>query len=557
MEKTDRNSITESVTEHLTQSDTSVQWKDEAQAADKRTQLVREARYFVRKSGSLSGSMQRLSGEDASNYVIEFLDISRNGAKILSPVCAPFGERIRISLKVESESQAIQLAAEVRWLRETADHQWQIGCSLLSALEDELLQQWSAEGILERRRAQRRPADFSVRLICELNPEPLDADVVNISTDGICIRCGASASPESRVRILVPNEQGEEQVAPAEIRWCTEDSGEFLIGCKLVNSENFALLESAAQRAKIASHEDVRSESHVWTHTLSKATLVGVAALVMALPMVAFVSRKAAFLRSDATNGRQPSDMHNACSIDPANSLQLRAVADRAPQPIPAAPASVPSPPASVPVASVPANSKPASVPATPELDASGNDDVAAIEAAPLTSNGASFAELPGDGSKSQIGFSKNAVAPHDLNASSKVTTEVKPALPAAIQEALTAGLSNNSVVEVSPRVDPITDTIHQLGEHFESGLRLLQSGDYNQAQKQLLRATKQRAQSSEVWYALAIAQHAAGREPVARRTLKLAFAKEKENGAMDQRLLPSAPRISLQWMKEQRANQQ
>ena len=483
--------------------------------------IAREARYVVRAGYAVTGILHRLEAED-SPCSVQVVDLSRNGVKVLSPVCVPFGDRIRIALSVEGEEHAIQIAGEVRWLRETPEHQWQIGCSLMSGIEDELLQKWGMAGILERRRSQRRQTDFPIQMVWELNPTPVSGEVVNISHEGVCIRCDSPGAAESRVKIVLPNAHGEDQSTPAEIRWCVEDAGHYLLGCKLVNPEDYLLFENAAEQSRqplapLKSHSRSRSSALVGITMLMATGILG--ACVYTLN-----GAKQANLTSAASPAAQQTELELAQLQQSSQQFEEKTDSHE-PRPREGHEAS-------------PGQEE-------PSLDSSS------------TANETGKAKHSADAS------------PHDMI----VLTPQADALPkldeavTQIQELLqTASLPRaHSVLtpvvkEENSRPDAVGEelaiapghsegTIAATADPFKAACQLLEEGKIDEAQKALMRVIRTHKDSAEVWYSLAMAQHAKGRDAVALRSFRIGFEREMTSGC-DTSRLPRGPDAALAWLQ-------
>ena len=201
---------------------------------DSSSELDLHKRYQVAAGETVPVAIQRFApGRPRASG--ELVDISVLGARILSDAPLHFGEKLILHFESKSIDASISIKCQVQWIRSgnSEDH-WTMGCLFEYHLEENILEKFVNEGLLERRQSDRQYISLPISVKFEgVADEKMEVDLHNIGTGGFCFHSPNAGMIGSLVRITFDdNAYG---AVEGRIMWQSADDGEYLVGCQWVN----------------------------------------------------------------------------------------------------------------------------------------------------------------------------------------------------------------------------------------------------------------------------------------------------------------------------------
>ena len=136
-----------------------------------------------------------------------------------------------------------------------------MGCSVEPEIPPILLDHLASCGILERRYATRRETSISLAARWELGSTDHQAEILNISGDGMCLLIPQNGRVGERLRLVVPGENQQPEFIYVRARWqLGTDEGQ-MVGCEFGDLASYLRLVQAAssQEAQAAPHDSLLS----------------------------------------------------------------------------------------------------------------------------------------------------------------------------------------------------------------------------------------------------------------------------------------------------------
>jgi hypothetical protein len=150
------------------------------------------------------------------------------------------------------------LTARVCWIRASGE-QWQLGCSFDPPLPEEDLQRLLSEGVLDRRRSDRKRVEHRASATWELNSTPTDVAIVDLSQGGFCLRSPLPAEPASRLKLQVSSPSSLPIEAAATVQWRMQTRDGHLLGCHVSHAGTAQRLYDALAEESIVAAKPRRS----------------------------------------------------------------------------------------------------------------------------------------------------------------------------------------------------------------------------------------------------------------------------------------------------------
>ena len=116
---------------------------------------------------------------------------------------------------------------------------WWVGCCFTPKIPDHVLEQFAADGLLERRQHTRESIEISTVAKWELNSPSARAHIVDYSRGGLCLRSQDEGKPGERLLLEFRLQDGREFLVRATARWQVESSGGYVIGCQFLADEDY------------------------------------------------------------------------------------------------------------------------------------------------------------------------------------------------------------------------------------------------------------------------------------------------------------------------------
>lgn len=220
---------------------------------------LRPPRFPVAKAHAVVVHVWSEDTRDSQTVAGTLLDLSPGGAKVLLATPFRFQQAVMLRLECPELSLYLCLAARVCWIRPTGE-QWQLGCSFDPPLPDEDLQRLLSEGVLDRRRCQRKRINHGATASWELNSKPTEVTIVDLSGGGFCLHSPLPAEPAGRLKLQVIGRNDQRIDATATVQWRMQTEEGYLLGCSVPHAETNNLLQTALADESIlaAQHQPSR-----------------------------------------------------------------------------------------------------------------------------------------------------------------------------------------------------------------------------------------------------------------------------------------------------------
>ena len=208
--------------------------------------LILRKRYRTAAAQTVPIAIQRFANDQQSASG-ELVDISVTGARILSDTPLQFGEKLILHLESKPIGLSVSIGCHVQWIRGgSSEDKSTVGCLFEYHLENQILEEYVEEGLLERRQADRYnislPASMKFEGIADKKSE---VDVYNIGSGGFCFHSPTAERIGSRVRMTLDDAADGE--VEGRIMWQFADDGDFLVGCQWANRKGVAIARQLMQ----------------------------------------------------------------------------------------------------------------------------------------------------------------------------------------------------------------------------------------------------------------------------------------------------------------------
>lgn len=215
--------------------------------------IHREKRFEVNELIGFDAIVSR-AGDDQSLYYANLIDFSRTGGKFELPFCARFDELLKIKFDFKESDLCYVGDCRVRHMRNIGDNRWHVGCSLDPPLPEDVIAHMAKRANQERRRHPRYDIFGEGMLRRQGTQETCGAIIRNISRGGFCLCVpnehvvGESVdfviddNPLSHLDEEGASPKNEQLNVGARIRWQSQNSDGYLIGCSFVDSGSYTKL---------------------------------------------------------------------------------------------------------------------------------------------------------------------------------------------------------------------------------------------------------------------------------------------------------------------------
>ena len=92
---------------------------------------------------------------------------------------------------------------------------------------------------------QRFPVSLATTASWELAERSIPVQLRNISAGGFCMQCPEIRDPGHRLLLHIGQPDGSSASIPAQVKWGASIEQDFLVGCTLLNSDDFHCLRGA------------------------------------------------------------------------------------------------------------------------------------------------------------------------------------------------------------------------------------------------------------------------------------------------------------------------
>jgi hypothetical protein len=187
-------------------------------------------------------TLQQAEGQSNQPLAAELCDISRGGANLRLSTPLKFEETATVSLTSESMGLELSLAARVCWVCEDDEHpaKWLMGVKFSPCMPMSVLETLLDNGVVERRLYRRQGSRIPVTARWESDPTNHPALLWDVSPGGFCLLSPTKATRKVRI---TPEGQAHCAVSGAT-QWEIRMAGGYVVGCKFIENDGFALLQS-------------------------------------------------------------------------------------------------------------------------------------------------------------------------------------------------------------------------------------------------------------------------------------------------------------------------
>ncbi len=184
-----------------------------------------------------------LVGEDGQVSVstAQLCDLSQRGAKLQMETELPVGTGAVVRFADTDGQFAFSMNAAVCWTRAESRKLWTLGCRFDPAVPAELISQLVDGGVLERRSFGRRPLRLPLMVRGQLESQPMEASIVDISAGGFCLLSKIEAQNGTRL-LLSHRREGLSLDFVARAMWRVEAGDQCLVGCEFLHRSAYQQL---------------------------------------------------------------------------------------------------------------------------------------------------------------------------------------------------------------------------------------------------------------------------------------------------------------------------
>ena len=225
----------------------------------------RSARYHLVNPDAIDVGVELVDDEGHGTKLhTELLDISVSGIRLRSETPVAEGDPLTITFTfkhVRELPNPMTVRANLCWATLASNGQFHLGCSIEPAIPHILLDHLAACKILERRHEVRQETAISLPTRWELDPTELAAEILNISSSGICLLIPRKGHVGDRLRLTAPDENQQPKFVYVKARWQIGTEEGFVVGCEFGDHISYVRLSQAtnAQEAQAASYNPLVS----------------------------------------------------------------------------------------------------------------------------------------------------------------------------------------------------------------------------------------------------------------------------------------------------------
>jgi hypothetical protein len=179
-------------------------------------------------------------------------DLSVTGAKMMVDGPLTFNEQVTVRIEAPEAGLDVSLAGSVCWMRcAGADEGWTLGCAFDPELSPEMMEEFCAGGLFDRRTERREPARLKAKVRWELETHvKKEVELVNVSRCGFCLAADEPTEVGRRLRLFVDRRSGGPLEIAARTQYQFASDGKYLIGCHVMPGESEAAIEQLAAIAQ-------------------------------------------------------------------------------------------------------------------------------------------------------------------------------------------------------------------------------------------------------------------------------------------------------------------
>lgn len=218
--------------------------------------VPREPRFYFRCPLEV---LLRREGEPPT--VASMIDLSRQGARFHATQPLPSGEFFQIAC--HSLQFEFSVAAKVCWKEPAKEGGWLLGSRLKPPIPEAVFDRLLQAGQLNRRTNERDEVSIAATAQWEMETEPVDCRVVNLSSGGVCIEGHHCGQAGARLRLRWDGDT----VKPVVVRalWLFQRAGSYIAGCEFCDHHGYA----AAERRNLRTVPAVQTATPFWKRIFS------------------------------------------------------------------------------------------------------------------------------------------------------------------------------------------------------------------------------------------------------------------------------------------------
>jgi hypothetical protein len=175
-------------------------------------------------------------------YQGRLVDLSQCGAKFSVPEEIATNKSIRLKISVAELGMEFYVAGSLCWAKPGPDGNWFAGCSLEPGLPKNFFDQLARDGRINRRVHDRFDGFTNLGACFDVDGELTPVTLKNYSAGGFCVLSQVPAPIGHRFNLCIA--EPEEAVMPSQTQWQLAVRDGYLIGCLLLDSNDFERLEA-------------------------------------------------------------------------------------------------------------------------------------------------------------------------------------------------------------------------------------------------------------------------------------------------------------------------
>lgn len=240
------------------------------------TLVPRPPRFQIKHRDGLSVSVES-ENWTAHTLAVELIDISRGGAKI--KLAEPLEAQDLLSLRLETTEpkRVIEISGQVCWVTPSSRDEYALGCHFTPELPAVVLEEFAADGFIDRRSEPRRDILLVTTAMWQLgNIRSAPGVMIDFSRGGFCLRSQVEGQVGDRVLVRIESASSESHEIPATIRWQSASPDGYILGCEFQNPREFQIVnEMAGERNKRSPQPQTARPARKLLRVLSAAFCVG------------------------------------------------------------------------------------------------------------------------------------------------------------------------------------------------------------------------------------------------------------------------------------------
>ncbi len=188
---------------------------------------------FKTCDGQVLGCICAVKNDDPHSGTV--IDLSTSGLRMLCEGSFAVGQEFAATLKTDRSHGVFR--GVIRRVEPWVNGQSVLGCQLLDAIPEDVLQELAERGIINRRRDQRLEWKQPAKMAWELQRDEIDIDIEDCSVGGLKITSPKAIPDNIRLRIRIHMDDEGEAILSARSVWQSQQDDCFQAGLAFTTRE--------------------------------------------------------------------------------------------------------------------------------------------------------------------------------------------------------------------------------------------------------------------------------------------------------------------------------